>query len=72
MVDAGNITRDSEFVLANDIDLTCYDNWAPIGKEGGAFSGTFDGNGYVIDNRFCNKHQLHYYQQRLIFDAKIF
>ena len=56
MVDAENITRDSEFVLANDIDLTCYDNWAPIGKEGGAFSGTFDGNGYVIDNRFCNKH----------------
>ena len=50
MVDAGNITRDSEFVLANDIDLSCYDNWAPIGKEGGAFSGTFDGNGYVIDN----------------------
>lgn len=50
MVDAGNITRDSEFVLANDIDLSCYDNWTPIGKEGMAFSGTFDGNGYVIDN----------------------
>lgn len=50
MVDAGNIVRGSEFVLANDIDLSCYDNWSPIGKEGVAFSGTFDGNGYVIDN----------------------
>jgi len=54
-----------EFVLANDIDLSSVENWTPIGGQLvedlngdgvmdtfdiGAFTGTFDGNGFVIRN----------------------
>lgn len=40
------------FVLANNIDLSSYSNWTPLGYSGSSapteFSGTFDGNGYKI------------------------
>ena len=44
-----------EFVLANDIDLSGYGNWIPIGNidvdgEINFFTGIFDGNGYSINN----------------------
>ena len=36
------------YILMNSIDLGSVSNWKPIG--GYAFSGVFDGNGYVISN----------------------
>ena len=57
------IGNDTEFVLANDIDLSGYDNWVPIGicinnnptlnpdaEVILNFGASFDGNGYVIKN----------------------
>ncbi|WP_407267837.1 InlB B-repeat-containing protein [Radiobacillus sp. PE A8.2] len=36
------------FELANDIDLSDYTDWTPIGDDDDPFLGHFDGNGYVI------------------------
>ena len=33
-----------------DIDLSSVANWEPIGADLNEFTGTFDGNGYVIKN----------------------
>ena len=45
---------DGKFILMNDIDLSAYANWYETNKEiyqnGLAFIGTFDGNGYAIQN----------------------
>lgn len=39
------------YVLLNDIDLSEYENWEPIGtSESFAFAGVFDGNGHTISN----------------------
>lgn len=41
------------YELVADIDLSEYDNWVPIGKQGGAnkkFNGVFNGNGHTISN----------------------
>lgn len=45
----------SNFVLVNDIDLSEYENWVPIGgmldvEAGDGFQGTFDGKGHTIKN----------------------
>ena len=40
----------SNYVLVNDIDLSAFSNWAPIGDSDTRFSGTFDGNNYSIKN----------------------
>ena len=48
-----------EFVLANDIDLSAYstgEGWTPIGTIDIAFSGKFDGNGYIISNLTINRN----------------
>jgi flagellin-like hook-associated protein FlgL len=60
MTNNGLIGRDCEFVLENDIDLSGYDNWTPIGNIDSiqetaliaekSFQATFDGNGYVVSN----------------------
>ena len=57
MTNAGLVSAGDEFVLANDIDLGCYENWTPIGDvdynngwQGEFFKGKFDGNGYTISN----------------------
>ena len=57
MTNAGLVSAGDEFVLANDIDLSQYENWTPIGEiwyrndwVGHWFKGTFDGNGFVIKN----------------------
>ena len=51
MTNAGKIGENTEFVLANNIDLSAYDSWTPIGKNRNLpFYGTFDGNGYVVSN----------------------
>ena len=41
----------------NDIDLSSYANWDPIGdaNAGIGFSGTLDGNGYVVKNLTINR-----------------
>ena len=38
------------YELLNDIDAVSFINWEPIGNVGIAFSSTFDGNGYKIEN----------------------
>ena len=53
MTNAGLVSAGDEFVLANDIDLSQYDNWTPIGK-GNAFYGKVDGNGFIIKNLIIN------------------
>ena len=57
MTNNGKIGANTEFVLANNIDLKawCEKNsdtggWVPIGNNTNAFRATFDGNGYVISN----------------------
>ena len=60
MTNAGLVSAGDEFVLANDIDLSCYENWTPIGYylvdnagqfiEERSFKGVFDGNGFLITN----------------------
>ena len=51
MTNKGKINSGVEFVLANDIDLSSYSNWTPIGaNEDSPFLADFDGNGYQISN----------------------
>lgn len=54
-LDAVRYNLNSNFVLVNDIDLSEYENWVPIGgmldvKASDGFQGTFDGKGYAIKN----------------------
>ena len=60
MTDNGLIGENTEFVLANDIDLSAYstgEGWTPIGTgtSGNYFTATFDGNGHVISNLYINR-----------------
>ncbi|WP_158633898.1 chitobiase/beta-hexosaminidase C-terminal domain-containing protein [Radiobacillus deserti] len=41
---------DVYFELGNDIDLSSFSNWDPIGENANKFSGHFDGNNHVIKN----------------------
>jgi hypothetical protein len=49
------------YILMSDIDLEGFDyygdgtGWAPIGSELQPFTGTFDGNGFVIVNLYINR-----------------
>ena len=58
-VNGGDSKRDKTYLLANDIDLSGYANWTPIGTYDYAtstelwFSGVFDGQGYTIRNLTC-------------------
>ena len=54
---AGNVDADATIVLGGNIDLndltrsrTLASNWTPVGTEEAPFTGTFDGNGYTIQN----------------------
>ena len=52
-VNAGDSKSDKTYLLANDIDLSVYPNWTPIGRfdppdDMLPFSGVFDGQGYSI------------------------
>lgn len=54
-LDAVRNHLDSNFVLINDIDLSEYSNWVPIGgyenvEEGDGLRGSFDGQGNTISN----------------------
>ncbi len=50
--DLDNIRNDlsGKYILMNNIDLSSYENWNPIGSEDNPFTGELDGNGYVIKN----------------------
>lgn len=50
MTNKGKINSGVEFVLANDIDLSSYSNWTPIGSVDSYFLADFDGNGYQVSN----------------------
>lgn len=57
MTNNGLVAQGTEFVLANNIDLSGYSNWTPIGiydendyDSTKSFQGIFDGNGYEISN----------------------
>lgn len=55
MTDNGLIGGNTEFVLANDIDLSVYstgEGWTPIGSPSKKFTATFDGNGHVVSNLY--------------------
>lgn len=54
-LDAVRYNLKSNFVLVNDIDLSEYENWVPIGgmldvEAGDGFQGMFDGKGHTIKN----------------------
>lgn len=50
--DLNNIRNnlDGKYILMNDIDLSVYENWEPIGTSDTPFTGEFDGNGNSILN----------------------
>lgn len=50
--DLNNIRNDldGKYILMNDIDLSVYENWVPIGSSDAPFTGEFNGNGYPIRN----------------------
>lgn len=39
-----------KYILMNDIDLSSYGNWNPIGTSEAPFTGELDGNGYAVKN----------------------
>ncbi len=45
-----NNNLSGHFILGNDIDLSSYGEWSPIGSSETPFTGTLDGNGYEIKN----------------------
>ncbi len=45
---------DGKYILMNDIDLSVYENWEPIGVSGTPFIGQFDGNGFIISSLTIN------------------
>lgn len=49
-VDLYNVRNipEGKYIQMNDIDLSAYANWTPIGTGAAAFSGTYNGNGYKI------------------------
>ena len=50
--DLDNIRNDldGKYIFMNDIDLSSYSNWNPIGDATNGFTGELNGNGYVIKN----------------------
>lgn len=43
-----------KYILMNNIDLSSYENWSPIGTSETPFTGELDGNGYVLKNLIFN------------------
>lgn len=65
--DLNNIRNNlsGKYILMNDIDLSVYENWEPIGSKEAPFTGEFDGNGYNISylsiNTVSDKEENHYF-----------
>lgn len=51
--------------LAADIDMSAH-NWIPIGSSGVAYTGTFDGNGYVITGLKNNASKFYKHNQEVL------
>lgn len=51
-----NLAR--KFILMNDIDISSITNWSPIGTTSSPFTGTFNGNGYIISGLTINQSSL--------------
>jgi prepilin-type N-terminal cleavage/methylation domain-containing protein len=53
---------DGNYIVMNDLDLSGYENWTPIGNYGAdlvtRFTGNFDGNYYVISNLTIDNNAL--------------
>ena len=47
-----------KYILMNDIDLSSYGNWTPIGDIKNPFTGTFDGNGHKIHNMKITDNEI--------------
>ncbi|MGI6605864.1 MAG: cadherin-like beta sandwich domain-containing protein [Peptococcia bacterium] len=50
----------AHYQLGADIDLSVYENWVPIGDWENSFTGSFDGNGYVISNMTIDMPEEYY------------
>ncbi len=50
--DLNNIRNNlsGKYILINDIDLSSYINWVPIGKNENPFNGILDGNSFTVKN----------------------
>ena len=48
------------YYLMNDIDLSSYGDWIPVGHSGIAFSGSFDGQGYEITGMTIGNEEYTY------------
>ncbi len=50
--DLNNIRNNlsGKYILMNDIDLSSYENWVPIGTNSTPFTGVLDGNSFSINN----------------------
>ena len=51
---------DSHFKLEQDIDLADFEGFAPIGSLNAPFTGSFDGNGHIIENLVIDESYLDY------------
>lgn len=49
-LNAINNNLSANYILINDIDLSSWGEWTPIGDSDNPFSGTFDGNNFTIQN----------------------
>ncbi len=58
--DLNNIRNDldGKFILMNDIDLSVYENWEPIGTSEAPFTGELDGNGKSVLNLTVKDYQV--------------
>ncbi len=48
----------AHYRLGNNINLSSYENWEPIGDASDSFTGSFDGNGYTISSLTSQKGGL--------------
>jgi type II secretion system protein G len=48
---------DGNYIVMKDLDLSGYENWTPIGNSTNKFTGTFNGNNYVISNLTIDSNQ---------------
>ncbi|MFR9533071.1 MAG: GLUG motif-containing protein, partial [Rikenellaceae bacterium] len=63
VLDLNNVRNNlsGNYILMNDLNLSSYDNWAPIGSsEESSFSGIFDGGGHTVTGLTINSTD--YYQ----------
>lgn len=55
LVNSGTSCSGKTIILTEDIDLSAYSNWKPIGNSNTSFEGNFNGNGHKIKNLTINR-----------------